>query len=116
MFYIFHGHYDNPKDYDVRKVVVIACNAEDARRIIASKLGLRRNASGLSVNRIPYKEAKRVYKSQEELIPETSYRPGLGSWDSSHYGTVTRCHCSHCNKEIKVTSDFCVECGSYFIN
>lgn len=114
--HIYRGYYDNPKDYDIRKVVVIAFTEDDARRVIASKLGLRRNAAGLSVEKIPYNEAKRVTKTQTELIHSVDYRNGLGHWDSSHYGKVSRTYCSHCNKEIKSASDFCVECGAYFIN
>lgn len=113
---IFKGYYDNPRDYDIRKVVVIAVDEADARRIIASKLGLRKNAAGLDVYEIEYHEAKRVTKTQTELVHSTDYRPGLGRWDDSHYGNVTRHYCSHCNKEIKVASDFCVECGAYIIS
>lgn len=113
---IFKGYYDNPRDYDIRKVVVIAVDLEDAKRIIGSRLGLRKNAAGLSVYEVEYKEAKRVSKTKVELIRSTNYRPGLGHWDDSHYGDVKRSYCSQCNAEIRTTGDFCVECGSYFIN
>lgn len=113
---IFKGYYDNPRDYDIRKVVVIAVDEADARRIIGSKLGLRKNAAGLDVHQVEYHEAKHVTKKKTELIHSTNYRPGLGRWNDSHYGEVKRSYCSHCNAEVRTPGDFCVECGAYFID
>lgn len=113
---IFKGFYDNPKEYDIRRTIVIAPTKEDARRIICSRFGLRKNAAGLDIDEIPYTEAQRVSSTKTELIPSTAYRPGLGHWDDSHYGSVTRHYCSKCKKEIHDHGDFCLYCGAFFTN
>ena len=97
-----------------KRDIVLAHDEDEARATICYRWQIRKNKKGLTIEEIPFVQAKRIAKTQEELIPSTDYRPGLGTWDSSHYGKVTRYYCSHCNKEVKTFRTFCEHCGSYF--
>jgi hypothetical protein len=93
--------------------IILARSEEEARMTICARWQVRKNKKGLKIEEIPFVKAKRVAKTQEELIRSTDYRPGLGHWDDSHYGKVTRYYCSKCGKEIVTLADFCKHCGSY---
>lgn len=99
--------------YLKQRDIVLAHSEEEARLTICARWQIRKNKKGLEITEIPFVVAKRIAKTQTELIPSTDYRPGLGTWDTSHYGKVTRYYCSHCNKEIETLSTFCKSCGSY---
>lgn len=94
---------------------VFAVDEKHAREIICSRWHIRRNAKGLRIEEIPFVTAERIALTKTELISETSYRCGLGTWDSSHYGEVTRHYCSKCKKEINEIDQLCNNCGAYFI-
>ena len=96
-----------------KRDVVLAHNEEEARATICYRWQIRKNKKGLKIEEIPFVKAKRISKTQEKLIHSADYRPGLGTWDSSHYGKVTRYYCSECKEEIKTFANFCKHCGAY---
>jgi hypothetical protein len=101
------------RDYLQKRTVVLAMDEADARSIVCKQWEIRKNAKGLTIEAVPYVKAKRVSKTQTELIHSTDYRPGLGTWDSSHYGNVTRCFCSACKSEVSTKDTFCMNCAAY---
>jgi predicted nucleic acid binding AN1-type Zn finger protein len=82
--------------------------------LICARWQIRKNKKGLEIEEIPFIRAKREAKTKTEIIPSTDYRPGLGTYDDSYYGKVTRYYCSKCGKEVTTLANFCKECGSYF--
>ena len=100
------------QNYLKQRTVVIAMDENEARTIVCKQWEICRNAKGLTIEEVPYVNAKRVYKTKTELIRSTDYRPGLGTWDDSHYGDVTRCYCSACNSEVSKEA-FCNSCAAY---
>ena len=93
--------------------IILAHDEVEARAMICQQWQIRKNKKGLKIEEIPFVRAKYVTKTQTELIHSTDYRPGLGHWDDSHYGKVTRHYCGNCKEEIKTLSDFCKNCGAY---
>jgi hypothetical protein len=100
-------------EYLQEREIILAHDADEARAMICRQWQVRKNKKGLKIEEIPFNVAKYVTKTKTELIPETSYNVGLGHFDTSHYGKVTRYYCGHCNSEIKTLSNFCKSCGSY---
>lgn len=96
-----------------QRTVVLAMDENEARTMVCKQWGIRRNAKGLTIEEVPYIKAKRTKTTKTELIRSTDYRPGLGTWDDSHYGDVTRCYCSACKSEVSTTDTFCMSCAAY---
>lgn len=94
---------------------ILAENEEEARTIFCNQYGFRKNKKGMRIRPIAIKHSQVIAKTQTELIHAKDYRPGLGEFDASHYGKVTRYYCSNCNSEVKLEQTFCNDCGSNLI-
>lgn len=97
----------------VKREIILARSEEEARATVCRQWQIRKNKKGLEIEEIPFVVAKKIAKNKTELIHSTDYRPGLGHWDTSHYGDVTRHFCEKCEKEINLYDDFCKSCGAY---
>ena len=102
-------------EYLEKQTYVLAENEEDARKIVCKMWGIRRNKKGLRISEAPVVYTKRVAKTQEELVEETSWNHWLGDHDTSHWSKVTRFYCKKCNHEV-FSSKQCEHCGAYFTN
>lgn len=93
--------------------IILAHDEEEARAMICRQWQVRKNKKGLKIEEIPFVRAKYITKTQTEIIHDTDYNVGLGHFDTSYYGKVTRHYCSKCQSEIKTLSNFCKSCGAY---
>lgn len=101
--------------YSEDRTHILAENAESARAIYCQQNGFRKNKKGMKIREIPFEHSEVFSETRTELIRSTDYRPGLGTFDDSHYGDVTRHYCSKCKKEVSAHDTFCNRCGANLI-
>lgn len=101
--------------YSEDRVHILAEDEESARQIYCLQNGFRKNKKGMKIREIPLEHSEVFSETRTELIHSTDYRPGLGTFDDSHYGKVTRHYCSKCKKEVFASNTFCSCCGANLI-
>jgi type II restriction/modification system DNA methylase subunit YeeA len=99
--------------YLIQREIILAVDEIQARKQICEQWGIRKNKKGLEIEEITFERVNKITRTKTELIKSTDYRCGLGVFDDSHYGEVTRYYCEKCENEVDIHDAFCKNCGGY---